>query len=116
MRCWTIRKKPIEHTVHKFIRKTGTVVDDYIRGSGKSELIVPTHKLIGKRIGKNEDGKGHGGFEVNIKYADNDTKKAIFKANTYLSAFPTAIKYADKQIRRITLRKMEPWSMEVKWW
>lgn len=51
---------------------------------------------------------------MNIKYADNDTKKAIFKANTYLSAFPTAIKYADKQIRRITLRKMEPWSMEVK--
>jgi hypothetical protein len=109
-----IRKSPIEHTVHKHTRRTGTVVDDYIRGNGEPEVTVPTHKLSGKVIGKSEDTKGHGGFEVFIRYADDTTKRAIFKEKTYLSALPVGIGYADGQIRRITLRKMEPWTTEVK--
>lgn len=96
-------------------KKSGKVVKEYQRGDG--EPVVPTpsvRKLTGKRIGKSEDVKGHGGFEVFIKYANDQTKRVIYKEKTYLSALPVGIGYADGQIRRITLRKMEPWTTEVK--
>jgi hypothetical protein len=51
---------------------------------------------------------------VFIKYENDRTKKVVYKEKTYLSALPVGIGYADGQIRRITLRKMEPWTTEVK--
>ena len=85
-----------------------------MRGNGEPEVSEPSKKLSGKIIGKQGEHKGHGGFEVFIKYADDRTKKLIYKEKTYLSALPVGIGYADGQIRRITLRKMEPWTSEVK--
>lgn len=89
------------------------MVKDYQRGEGEPEVKISTPKLSGKKIGESKD-KGHGGFVSFIGYADGQTKEVIFKGSTYLSALPTAIGYADRQIRRITLRKMEPWTTEVK--
>ena len=96
-------------------KTTGTVVNDYQRGNGEpTESTLKVKKLVGKRIGKADEDKGHGGFEVFIKYANDQSKRVIYKERTYLSALPVGIGYADGQIRRITLRKMEPWTTEVK--
>jgi len=96
-------------------KKSGKIVKEYQRGDGEPTVSIPTaKKLVGKRIGKSEDVKGHGGFEAKITYADDKRQTVIFKEKTYLGALPRAVGYADGQIRRITLRKMEPWSTEVK--
>jgi hypothetical protein len=101
-----MRKSPIEHTVHRYKRQTGTVVNDYLRGSGEAKVVVKTPKLSGKVLGKKVNGTDKGGFNMLIKYADDNTKEVILKEKTYLTALPVGIGYADRQIRRITLRKV----------
>ena len=105
-----MRKPPIEHVVHSHIRETPkgfkTSVRKYHRGKGKPE----TPRLFGHK----DDSKSHGGFDVTLRYEDNTSERGVVKSPDYLSALPKSLGFAKKEVRSITLRKMEPWTAEVK--
>jgi hypothetical protein len=103
------RKTPIEHTVHTHTRKTGRRVDKYQRGEDV-EPILETPNIFSKK----NDPKSHGGFDIRLKYADGSSKSGVVSSADYRTALPKAIKLAEKQVRSVTLRKMEPWTREVK--
>ena len=84
----------------------------YHRGNG--EPIVETHKLSGKRFAAVSDNKSHGGFDVRIRYADGQNVSGVVKGQNYRVGLKHGIGIAKKQIASITLRKMEPQSVEVK--
>lgn len=104
------RKTPIEHTVHTHTRKTGRRVDKYQRGEGEPEPIVETPSIFSKK----KDHKSHGGFGVRIGYADGTSESNVVSSADYRTALPKAVSIAEKQVRSVTLRKMEPWTREVK--
>ena len=103
------RKTPIEHTVHTHTRKTGRRVNKYLRGNGEPEPIVETPSIFSKK----KDHKSHGGFDVRWKYADGTSASNVVSSADYRTALPKAISIAEKQIRSVTLRKMETWTREV---
>lgn len=106
-----MRKSPSAHEVEHHTRSTSTgskvAVRKYHRGSGKPET-----PQIFSRV--TDDDKSHGGFAVRLGYADGSSESGVVKSPDYLSALPKGISFAKKQVKSITLRKMEPWTKEVK--
>ena len=98
-----MRKPPVEHVVHKHLRKKRPV-RQYHRGSGKPPKETP--RLTGMRTKPVED-KSHGGFDVKITYAEGGTEKGVVKADKYQNAVEKGIGIARKQVSSIFLRQME---------
>lgn len=106
------RTKPIKHKVKQHHREDGGVfVHSYQRGSG---VRKETPKLVGMRTTGKPDDTSHGGFEIKIRYADSGGKVGVVRGETYKVGLSRGLGLADRQVRQITLRKMEPWSTEVK--